>query len=498
MPLVGGRTAANGTAVTAKFATPHVAAAVTALLVMLALLRGAALVGNEPLIGLANNYDMIRVQGCIDAYPLREASIPPWTNSWQAPQPRYTFRVDVHPGCFVSSESALAMAIAPLLRTEAARSPDGAFALRSVGWVKLGLAVLLVGVAVLAFVARGARWGGAVVAGLAALVLFDPIVTVYFNSFYAEGIAAVFAFATVALAVAIATAMRPPAWMLVAYVVVALAACLSKNQHLLFAAHVAVALLLVAWRYRRLPSSRVLWALAGTALLGIVLQLAHFQVADLESMRRANKTNTFLMAVLGSSSDPHTTAQRLHLPRGCGDHAGKHWFTDGLQADHPCPELFASSRLALLRLTIAEPQTLLEVVRRGIPLSRPWIPPVLGKVAGAEGAPLPSGFVTFDRAITALPGPVYAALFLLPPLLVVLLFVLRPALPLPLALAVGITGSYPALALFTVVFGDGLADVAKQFHLGALSLLAFWLLAVVAIAVSLGRREAVRGDASSR
>jgi hypothetical protein len=482
---------------TALAPASRAALAITALMVLLALVRGAALVGSEPLVGLANNYDMIRVQGCIDAYPLRDASIPPWTNSWQAPLPRYTFRDDVDPGCFASSESALAIAVAPLLRAEAARSPDGAFALRTVGWIKLGLGMLLVSVAVAAFASRGAWWTATGVAGIAAVVLFDPIVTVYFNTFYAEGVAALFAFATIALAVAIGSATRPPAWLLFAYVVVGLAACLSKNQHLLFAAHVAVALLLVAWRYGRLPSARALWTLVGTALLGIAAQMVHFQFADLASMSQANKTNTFLMAVLGSSDDPATTARRLGLPPRCGDHAGKNWFTEGLQAEHPCPELFALSRTALARLAVTEPQTLVEVVRRGIPLSRPWIPSFLGKLEGAEVAPLPARFVTFDRAIAALPGMAYAALVLLPPLLAILLLALRPPLPLPLALALGITGTYPALALATVVFGDGLADVAKQFHLGALSLLAFWLLAAVGVALTLGRRRR-RGDAASR
>jgi hypothetical protein len=481
---------------TAWVATPRVAAAATALLLLLSLLRGAALVGSEPLVGLANNYDMIRVQGCIDAYPLRDASIPPWSNSWQAPQPRYTFLDDVEAGCFVSTESGLALAVAPLLRAEAERAPDGAFSLRTVGWIKLGLAMLLGGLAVLAFAARGA-WGSAVtVAGLAALVLFDPIVTVYFNSFYAEGVAALFAFAMIALAVAIATDPRPRAWMLVAYLVVGLAACLSKNQHLLLAAHVAIALLVLAWRYRRLPSARATWTLFATALFGIAAQLVHFQFADLESMRQANKTNTFLMAVLGSSSDPQATAVRLGLPARCGDHAGKNWFTEGLQADHPCPELFALDRAALLRLAVVEPQTLAEVVRRGIPLSRPWIPPFLGKVAGADVAPLPARFISVDRVVDAVPGLAYVALVALPPLLVLVLLVLKPPLPLPLALAAGITGSYPALALVTVVFGDGLADVAKQFHLGALSLLAFWALVAVGIALFIGRRAASSVDAT--
>ena len=44
-------------------------------LLALAVWRLAAILAAQPMLAVANNYDMIRVQACIDAYPVRAASI---------------------------------------------------------------------------------------------------------------------------------------------------------------------------------------------------------------------------------------------------------------------------------------------------------------------------------------------------------------------------------------------------------------------------------------
>jgi hypothetical protein len=46
------------------------------LLLALALLRGLQVVAGDPLLAVANNYDMIRVQACIDAWPARMRPFP--------------------------------------------------------------------------------------------------------------------------------------------------------------------------------------------------------------------------------------------------------------------------------------------------------------------------------------------------------------------------------------------------------------------------------------
>lgn len=79
--------------------------------------------------------------------------------------------------------------------------------------------------------------------------------------------------------------------------------------------------------------------------------------------------------------------------------------------------------------------------------------------------------------------------------LTALLLLWRPWKPqIASAFALVFAALYPPLALATVVFGDGFADTAKQFHLGMTVLLAFWLLFVAAL---VERGRALRSATSS-
>lgn len=59
---------------------------------------------------------------------------------------------------------------------------------------------------------------------------------------------------------------------------------------------------------------------------------------------------------------------------------------------------------------------------------------------------------------------------------------LRPRMSPAGATALLVTGLYPYVALLSVVFGDGFADVAKQFHLGTVALAGFWVVLVAVLA----------------
>jgi hypothetical protein len=103
------------------------------------LYRGIPILRSEPLLALANNYDMIRVQACIKAYPLRAPGIPPWAGSGDAPIARYQFRHDVGAPCFLSSEVLFARLARPLFKAESLRSGDGTFSIRWLGGVKFAV-----------------------------------------------------------------------------------------------------------------------------------------------------------------------------------------------------------------------------------------------------------------------------------------------------------------------------------------------------------------------
>jgi hypothetical protein len=87
--------------------------------------RASNLVTADPLLAVANNYDMVRVQACINAYPIRDAAIPPKANSFLAPLSRYRFIDGVDATCFITSEDLFAFAALPGMWLESQVSADG-------------------------------------------------------------------------------------------------------------------------------------------------------------------------------------------------------------------------------------------------------------------------------------------------------------------------------------------------------------------------------------
>lgn len=453
---------------------------------------------HEPLIGLANNYDMIRVQGCIGVYPDRPDDIPAWSNSPRQPIPYYRFRDDLDPGCFLTSEAAFAFLALPLFRWQSSLPPDGRLSLRSVGLIKFSLLASVVLLATLWLLRRGRPWLALAHAVVFSLVLCDPAVTIYLNTFYAEFAAVFFVYLSLLLlALHDGTSSRRA---LAALLVLAIVlACLSKLQHLAFGLCLLAVMALVYWRRRCGPMRLPLGAVMLAGLVGLGIQVFYLGAQGTLSMRQANITNTVLMAVLPSSNDPARTAQRLGLPAECGDHAGKHWFTPGLQEKHPCPALLEMSRVRIMGLGVLEPMTLLRTFWGGVERSRPWLHGVFGLVAGGELEPLPSYFHSISGPLMALPHAVWALLILLPLPLWLALSLYRPAQHNENGLAVlGLCAAYPPFQLVLVVFGDGFADVAKQFHLGSTLVVAFWLLLVLKLGAGAGRSLQSQPSAASR
>lgn len=449
------------------------------LLLAVFVLRVHAVVAHDPLVGLANNYDMIRVQGCIDVYPLRDDGVHPESNSWQAPLRWYHFRDDLAPGCFVSSEVLFAWALVPLARHAAERSADGRFSLRVFG---VGRALILLGAVLIpvAWVALRHRDGGLALGALAlaALLLADPGVTVYLNSLYAEFAAVVFAWLAVfATLVVIRHPDRSRAWSLLAALAI-VGACTSKLQHLAFGLWLAASLALVLLRAGQWAARwRVLLALAIAAVLGAGIQTWNLHRDYTATISSANRTNVFLGAVLGSSASPAADARVLGLPEACAAHAGEDWFTPGVESAHPCPEVLHTSRRSLVALAVFSPQTVLRVLGEGLARTRPWIPQILGKLEGGVQSELPDRLPTLSRALDALPAALWLPCFLLPPVLALRALLSRPSAGRSLSgtWLLVFLGGFPALTLATVLFGDGFADVNKQFHLGMLAWLASWV-----------------------
>jgi hypothetical protein len=473
----------------------------TVALLAVALHRGVALLTAEPLLALANNYDMIRIQGCIDAYPVRAPGIPPTAGSGDAPIARYRFRDDVGAPCFASSEALFAFVARPLFAAEAARSGDGTFSIRWLGLVKFTAFFILVAGFSIAWWLRGQTAAAAANAAVAAIVLTDPAITLYLSGFYAEFAAVLFLYAAIAGTTFLLGGRRPelPALSLLALATALLVA--TKIQHIGLGLVLAAAVAPAAWRTA--GGRRVVASLAAGAAAGLVFQAVNLNRSDNDVMRLVNRTSTVLTSLLPLADDPHRTAEALGLPRHCGDAAGVNWYLPPISEDrnrHPCPEVGAVSHLRLLALAAAEPALLVRFLDGGFDNIRPWIPstyqgkPHLGVVAGEMQAPLPDGWSSFSRLLDRL-SPWLLRVVIAAPLAAVLLLALRRAGPPPLAAALTALAALPLPVMFAVVLGNGFEDAAKQMHLVFALVLSFWLLSMLTAADALATR--LRGAAAA-
>jgi hypothetical protein len=439
--------------------TPRPVLILIVLAFALALLRAVPLLSHAPLLAIANSFDQARYSGCFELFPDRNPAIRPDENSPNAPFEFYRFQRNPVPLCYGSSELLLQSAAVGIYKVEQAQGIEK----HSVRWLG-GLRLLLLTLLVAAFCRAWCRqglWPAALAnALLFALVLADPANTMYFHTFYAEGTALIAAYALFNLVLLYAGRERSIAGL----ALLALAALLlatSKLQHLALPLALAAAVLAFGrWHAGRWPWQG--WALMAGALLGAGLQFSQLARDDtmMASIRSFNRANLVFTGLLPAVSDPLATTRRLGLPEACAAHAGKvAWQLPGL-AEEVCPGMDKIGRLTVLREFLREPLSLLRFARNGAVLVNPWLPRNLGHVEGVILGKLPVQFVSWNGLLDQRSSLRYL-LFALP-----LLFAFT-------ALRRGDRHALLSLLLATLmlatlgvtIFGDGLADVAKQGHL---------------------------------
>ena len=458
----------------------------TLALLALVLYRGVAMLLSEPLLALANNYDMIRVQACIKTYPVRAEGVPPWAGSADAPIERYRFRHDVGAPCFRSTEVLFARLARPLFKAESLRSADGTFSIRWLGAVKFAVFFMAAVGFTIAWWRRGQTGAALTNAAVAAVVLTDPAVTLYLNGFYAEYSTVLFGYASVAGAALLIGRERPAslaALVLLGLSVLAFVA--TKIQHIGLGLVLAATMALPAV-FGIKANRRVLLAVAVGGLAGLLFQVANLRKSDNDIMRLANKTSTVLTTLLLQSDDPYRTAERIGIPRRCGEYAGLNWYLPPVRenpANHPCREVADASYLRMLALAVTEPQVFGRFVGRSLLHIRPWIPstyrgePHLGVVEGMQrGTPLPEGWFSWSRLLDRLPAWMIYALVIAPAAVMGILLATKRALTPTLAPVLSALALLPYPVIVAVTFGNGYEDSAKQMHLVFVTVLSFWLL----------------------
>jgi len=458
-----------------------------ALLCVALILAGAwrlyAIVGATPMLGYANQFDMARTSACVGLWPDLPAPARFEAHA-QAPLSRYVRRDDPSDECYPSSELAF---VAPAVMATPIGKPVN---LRRVGVLK---ATMLLVLALIFTALLRDRPGWALLhAVLFAIVICDPLNTLWLNTLYTEFAALFFLYSSVVLLVLIGAreipADPPERWLVTVFALSLAGLGLSRQQHLLLPLVLALPVLVSLWG----PARR-----SAVALLAVTALIAVAQSGVIErnpKIAAANSANVVLGAILPASLEPALTAQRLGLPERCLQSLGATWYMSmGESLSKTCPEAYAVSRARQARLLFTEPLTLLRAGLRALPQLQDWRLGYMGAVegrafAGHEAVRAIGGAGAFSVApvVTSMAPAMF--LFALSASLVLLLvsaIVALSALVLerraPLALALYALTATAWYAIATAVGGDGHVEVARHAQLAATSLYA----AAVLLAVTL-------------
>lgn len=454
-----------------------------AALVLLALgaWRIAVIVAASPMLGYANQFDMGRTSACFGLWPdLAEPAR--YEAHPQAPLAHYVRAMPRPAECYRSSELAFvaaALAIAPR---------EGPIDLRIVGAVK-GALLILVALGLDAALKRRPAWALAN-ATVFAVVLADPMITLWANTLYTEFGALLGAYASIGLVPALVVReprSAPPRWTLFGFACGLAILGLSRQQHLLLPAVLAAPVLIWLWRPgRRIALGLALWVLA--------LAIAQAMMARPATITAANNADVVLGAILPASRDQARTAARLGLPERCLQSSGASWYeTMGESLAATCPEVLAMPRRALAAIAFAEPATIARAVLRGLPQVQDWRLGYLGSVedrdfAGNEAVRAVAGPAAISLAtmVTALPRRAFA--WILGGSLALLIAsagaTLRASIRgtlAPFALLIYALTATAWYAILTSILGDGYVEIPRHAQLAAPCLAATSLIVVGAL-----------------
>ncbi len=433
----------------------------------LALLRGVSLLTHAPLLAIANSYDQARYTDCFDLFPDRPPEIRPDTNSPEAPFEFYAFHANPMPLCYGSSELLVQAATVGIYRAEATLTDATRFSVRWIGALRLIVLLGLGAALTRAWWQRGHWQAAAGNALLLPLLLLDPGNSLYFATFYAEGTALATFWALMNLVLVWQDESGTVARRLVLAGVAVLLAT-SKIQHLVLPLAIALVLFvherLGLLRMRMAPRTRR-WqvsALLAGALLGAGIQAAQLARDDglMQSIRSANRANVVFTGLLPAVADAPATLARLGLPADCARFTGLRAWQLPDVPETVCPGIERVGRLAVLGQFLHEPLALLHFLGAGLMALDPWIPDRLGHVAGVPLGRVPADFFTWDGLLTR-HAPLRGLLLALP----VVVAAWRLGRPGRLARLAVMLATAMGATLLVTIFGDGLADTAKQGHL---------------------------------
>ncbi len=422
-----------------------------------------SLVTHNPVLGYANNYDMIRLQACHQIWPADKfTDITIGTPS--APIRRYTLDKHVDTPCFPSSELLFTSIGIELAKLKNHFTGETLISIKTIGLVKAVFLSLTILLASLFFYRKAMYTALLANSFISLIVLSDPGVTLYLNTFYTEFSAVYFLYLTLIGVViwSVAQFRFFTAW---ALAVGLLGLSFSMPQNIPLA--LCIALLLSV--YASIKQQRWNWApaLLLCAAMPLLFQSAGWYAPRNASMVRTNNIN-FVGSLLPFSNDTNTTLQHLGLPETCKVIAGKTGYDARIQNAHSCPELDVLPTSTKLYALIRQPIAFARLTTNALIQQKNWIFDLYGQVERGRTEPVSH----YQRTIGSFLPLAPSWIFIFAPTIVLLLALLlltgcnknsndnsRFIYFLFLLIAI------QALSVIGVVLQDGTVSAAKNLHL---------------------------------
>ena len=458
------------------------------VLLLLGMYRIFSLVLHDPLLAYANNVDMVRLQACHQIWPA-DPSIVPTHSTPDAPLRFYSREQRVDALCLVSSELLFTAPAIVLAEQWNRVAGEQHVSIQAIGLFKAFVLCLTAAVISTVLYRQGYKRSVLAHALVFGLVLNDPGITLYLNTFYSEFSAVYFLYIglTGLGLLHLQTGMDAKAgqplvryrfWMLCLTMTGLLGLGFSKPQHMPLALLLAS---VAAWKTIQLGSK--IWILPMLAS-GLIPLLFHF--SGLLPMRDAvmaqvNKTDMLgaLLGVVPQQEQAAVLAQ-LAMPEDCMAVAGSNWHQLRRTGSVACMAAAELHYSRVLQLFIRQPAYWLDMLVTAIPKTQRWVMGFYGQVEGRQKALAMDYCWTLFALLKPLGTTMYTVFFCLPAAVLIGFQAIRRAMGIPIAplqtvtqqgiAACGLLAVLQWSVLGIAVLGDGYVDIAKHTHL-ALTLL---------------------------
>lgn len=458
----------------------RIAICLSMMIFCIGILRMFLVVLHAPLLGYANNFDMVRLQACQQIWP-SDPDIQPGTRTYERPLDEYRFDKNLNLGaCYPSSELLFTYAGQGLIRLLQPYIIKESFSIKLFGVVR-GLSIVVVVWCFLCYsISRKYLFLMIFHVLFFSIVIADPANTLYLNTFYTEFSALFFLYLAVSMHY---LACNDKTDSYIIGLIFAGALCgmgFSKPQHI--ALPLMILICFVIGNYMNLVKKRatIFFALIGV-LSSLIFQIYFRQTTTMFSINYANATDTYLWTVLPAATDTDRAAEILGLPADCVEHKGKNWYTPGVQEHHPCPDVLKISRVRILWLIIKDPQFFITVTRHALTQLRPWFLQDIGSIESRNLGIANQIFFTFSDWINKIPLCLFQIVFLIPIMItiigvgIIVIYKMKYHYNV-MTLILLCLSTYAVF--YSSLFGDGYADFAKHNHLyfsifGALIIIVF-------------------------